>query len=353
MGGIVRILLIVVAVVAVAAGVAFFALPSHASKTQSVEIARPAASVIARLSTIPPGSRVAEGVTQTVTGANGNVVSADLAFPEGQTGHATYTVSAHGDAASTVVVKIESPLGANPLDRLQGLTGAAAEPYLEAAVANVTTDLNALPQASFTGLVYDIVQVEAHPFLFVESTVPQDAAAIKEAVAQSLVLVNPIMQRYGLQPNGHPIAVETAWENGQYSFQAGLPFTGTPPRVLVGVRAGQTPSGTAIRVRYTGPEDNVIPTYDQMEALIAAARLEQGRSFEIYLDDPTVQGGSVNREIYYLVNGDVARLQQLAPSATAPATMQAAPATAATAVTPEAAPASAAAPASPAPATAQ
>ena len=72
--------------------------------------------------------------------------------------------------------------------------------------------MNALPQAAFTGLVYDVVQVEARPFLFIEATVPQDAAAIKEAVAQSLVLVRPIMTHYNLTPAGQPIAVETAWE---------------------------------------------------------------------------------------------------------------------------------------------
>ncbi len=346
MGGIVRILLIVVAVLAVLVGVSFFALPSRATKTETVEIARPAASVIARLSTMPAGAPVADGVTQTVTATEGNTITADLAFPEGQTGRATYVVTENGANASTVQVKIESPLGANPLDRIQGLTGAPAEPYLTAAVASVTQDLSALPEGSFTGLAYDIVQVEARPFLFIEATVPQDAAAIKEAVAQSLVLVNPIMRRYNLTQAGPPVAVETAWENNTYSFQAGVPFTGTPPRVLVGVRAGQTPAGTAIRVRFQGSEEDVLPTYTQMEALIAAARLEQGRSFEIYYDDPTATGGSVNREIYYLVTGDTSRLAQLAPSAGVPAALPA------PAATPAAAPASAAEPAAAAPASA-
>lgn len=355
MGGIIRTLLIVIAVVAALVGVATFALPGHASKIETVDIARPAASVIARLSTMPAGAPIAEGVTQTVTGTDGNVVTADLAFPENQKGRATYTVTPNGAAASTIEIKIESPLALNPLERVQGLSGAPAEPYLTAAVASVTQDLNSLPEGSFTGLVYDVVQVEARPFLFIEATVPQDAAAIKEAVAQSLVLVRPIMARYNLQEAGPPVAVETAWENNQYSFQAGLPFTGTPPRVLVGVRAGQTPAGAAIRVQFQGPEENVLPTYTQMEALIAAARLEQGRSFEIYYDDPTQAGGSVRREIYYLVNGDVSRLAQLAPSAGVPVPI-APPAAAATPTTPTAAAVQAdtpVAPPAPAPAPAQ
>jgi hypothetical protein len=341
MGGIVRILLIAVAVSAVLIGASFFVLPSKASKTETVEYSRPAASVFARLASLPAGTPLADGVTQTVAEAANNVVTADLAFPDGGAGRVVYTVKPGEGDTTSVAVRVETPLGANPLARLQGLSGAPAAPFLTAAVAALSNDINALPEGSFVGLAYEIVQVEALPFLFIESTVPQDAAAIKEAVAQSLVLVRPIMARYNLAAAGPPIAVETAWENNQYSFQAGLPFAGTPPRVLVGVRAGQTPSGTAIKVVYQGPEDAVLPTYTQMEALIAAARLEQGKSFEIYNDDPTAAGGSVSREIYYLVNGDTSRLAAIAPSAAAGA----APAPAAA---PAAPPEPAAAPAAPA-----
>lgn len=322
MGGILRILLILIAVVAIAAGVATFALPGTAAKSETVDIARPPPSVFARLASAPANAPLGDGVTQTVTQAANNVVTADLAFPEGAKGRAVYTISPAEGGGSHVLVRIESPLALNPIDRVQGLTGAPAAPFLAAAVASVTSDLNALPTAAFTGLSYEVVQVTAQPFLYVESAVPQDAAAIKEAVAQSLVLVRPIMSRYSLAAAGPPIAVETAWENGQYAFQAGLPFTGTPPRILVGVRAGQTPSGQAIRVRYQGPEENVLATYDQMEALIAAGRLTLGHSFEIYHDDPTQGGGSVDREIYYLVTGDVSHLP---PSAPAPPQVAVAP----------------------------
>lgn len=366
MGGIVRILLIVVAVVAVVVGVSIFALPSRASKTEVITIERPAPSVIARLATMPAGTPVSDGVTQTVTGTNGNVVTADLTFPDGQTGRAVYTVTPAGEG-SEVAVRIESPLGFNPLTRIQGLSGAPAEPYLQAAVASVSTDLNQLPPQAFTGLTYEVTNVAAQPFFFIQNCSPQDSAAIKDVVAQSLLALRPLMRRHGLVEAGPPVAVETSWENNQYCFQIGLPYTGTPPRVLAVGTAGQTPAGQAIRVHYTGPEENVIPTYDQMEALIASARLEQGRSFEVYFDDPTTDTGSVNRDIYYLVAGDASQLARIAPSAgvpppaaalTAPAAAPApAPEAAPPAATPEAAPAAPApapaAPAQPAPAPAQ
>ncbi len=335
MRGIGRILIILLVVVVLVGAAGFFLLPSTASRTQTFTVDRPPASVFARLATAPEGFALGEGVTQTriVEAANNRVV-ADLAFADGGTGRAIYTVEPEGQG-SEVSVRIEQNLGSNPLDRVQGLTGGEVGPIIEAAATAVTTDLNVLPAAGFGGLAYEVVQVEARPFFYIQNCSPQDAAAIKDVVAQSLLAIRPIMARHRLQQAGPPIAVETSWDDNQYCFQIGLPFTGTPPRVLAVGTAGQTPAGAAIRVHYTGTEEQVIPTYDQMEALIASARLTQGRSFEIYNDDPTVDGGSVDREIYYLVTGDTARLAQFAPSA-APAAAPAATPAAAPAATPAA-----------------
>jgi hypothetical protein len=75
--------------------------------------------------------------------------------------------------------------------------------------------------------------------------------------------------------------------------------------------------------------------------------VDWGRSFEVYHDDPEKPGGSVTRDIYYLLPGDASALQRHVPPA-APA--QPAPASAPPAPTPEAAPAQDAAPAPAAPA---
>jgi effector-binding domain-containing protein len=212
-------------------------------------------------------------------------------------------------------VTLEKPLGGSPMDRLGGITGAPVAPILDSAATQLKSDAATLKPEPFTGLSYEIVQLSPKPFLYIEGQVPQDPAAIEEAVAQSLLIVNPIMARNGLKAAGAPIAVETAWKDGQYAFQAGLPYEGTKPRILIGVKAGETPSGQAIKVVYQGSEDQILPTYDKMEALIAAGRLTQGESFEVYNDDPTQKGGSVNREIYYLVTGDTSQLAKIAPPA--------------------------------------
>lgn len=319
MGAVGRILMIVVVIALVAVGAAFFVLPSQATRTETFTVERPAASVFARLASTPPGTALAEGVTQNeVTSAENNVVVANVAYAEGGTGTATYTVTEEGQGAR-VELALAKDLGPNPLNRFGAITGAGVGPLADAAAASVTTDLTSLPSASFVGLEYSLQTVEARPFFYVQNCSPQDAAAIKEVVAQSLLALRPIMARHNLREAGPPVAVETSWDEAanQYCFQIGLPYTGTPPRVLAVGAAGQTPAGQAIRVEYTGTEEDVIPTYDRMEALIAAARLTQGRSFEVYHDDATQAQGSVNREIFYLVEGDTSRLTQLAPPAAA------------------------------------
>lgn len=354
MGAVGRILGILLVIVLVAVGAAFFLLPNQATRTETFTVERPASSVFARLASTPAGTVIAEGVTlASITSAENNVVHGYVTFADGGTGDVTYTVAEEGEGAS-VQLALAKDLGSNPLNRFGAITGAGVGPLAEAAATTVTADLTALPAASFVGLAYTIETVEARPFFYVQNCSPQDAAAIKEVVAQSLLALRPIMARHNLREAGPPVAVETSWDeaNNQYCFQIGLPYTGTPPRVLAVGAAGQTPAGQAIRVAYTGTEEDVIPTYDRMEALIAAARLTQGRSFEIYNDDATQVQGSVNREIYYLVEGDTARLAQLAPPAAAPAaaTPAEAPAAAPTAEQPATPEAPASAP-TPAPAT--
>jgi len=334
MGAVGRIILIIVVILAVVAGAAFFLLPNTASRTQTIEVARPAASVFARLASTPPGTQIAEGVTLTeVTSADNNRVEGAVAFAAGETGRVTYVVRPEGDGAQ-VEVKLEQDIGANPIDRFVALSGGPVAPLIEPTVAAISSDLNALPTAEFTGLQYTIEQAQAQPFFYIQNCAPTDAEAVEDVVAQSLLALRPIMQRQNLTATGEPIAVEPRVENNQYCYQIGYPFAGRPPRVLAVGAAGQTPSGQVLRITYTGTEDDVLAqVYNRMDALLAAAHLDNPTTteddwttFEVYHDDPTQPGGSRNRDIYYVVQGDIARLTEIAPPSTAtPAQPAAAP----------------------------
>jgi hypothetical protein len=334
MGAVGRIILIIVVVLAVAAGITFFVLPGTSSRTETITVERPAASVFARLASTPAGTPIAEGVTLTeITSAENNRVVGNVAYGEGETGRVTYVVTPEAEGSS-VEIRLEQNVGLNPLDRFQAMSGARVEPFLQPTVAAITADLTALPTAEFTGLQYNVVQVTAEPFFFIQNCAPTDAEAVESVVAQSLLALRPIMTRLNLAIAGEPVAVEPRVEENQYCYRIGYPYTGTPPRVLAVGTAGQTPAGTALRVVYTGTEENVLAeVYDRMDALLAAAHLDDPATtdddwttFEVYHDDPLQPGGSRNREIFYVAEGDIAALTRIAPPSEPVAVPSAAPA---------------------------
>ncbi len=327
MGGIVRIVLIIVAILAVLIGASFFVLPREATSSQTVTIARPAANVLAALASAPADTAAGEGVSQTITEytadtTDGKVgaVAGTLTYGDGQTADVAYEVRPEGDGSQVTII-VTQPLGMNPLARLQGMGGGKARMLLEGVTAALTAQTENIPTFNFAELRYDIVTPPARSFMFFEATTTLDAADIKEGVAQALLLVRPTLARFGLREAGRPIAVEVDWNetSNEYRFRAGVAFEGTPTSDVRGiVRAGQTPTGQAIRVTYTGPEANIIPVYDQIESMIGAFGLSTPEgspaSFEVYLDDPANVGGSAEREIYVFFNGDAGAMTALFPT---------------------------------------
>ncbi len=359
MGGAVRIIIILLVLVLVAAGAGYFLVPPVASRTETLTIERPAQTVFARLSSTPAGSTIAEGVTLAeITSAEDNVVTGNVTYAGGATGRVTYTVTPEGEG-SQVQVKLEQDLGPSPLARIDALTGGPVGPLVEAAAASAATDLNALPNATFAGLAYNVVQVEGRPFFYVENCSDSSAESITSIISQAVVAIPPVMRQNNLTVNGQLMAVEPRVVSNQYCYQVGYPYSGRQPRALLIGKTGTTPAGTALRVVYTGTEENVVrDVYDPMDALLAAAHLDDPTTreddwatYEIYHDDPTQAGGSRNREIFYVTQGDISALTRIAPPAepvavpaNAPAETPAAPGTTPAPATPAPTPAPATTP---------
>jgi hypothetical protein len=304
--------LIVLAIVVIAAG--FFLLPKAATQSQTVSIAKPAASVYALLASTPAGEKIGEGITQSVRQATPpDTVVFDVDYGNGVKGEATYKVVSKGDKSSDVVVKVVKPVGDAPMDRIGALTGGPAAPVLVAAVQTLQADSGKLTDQSFVGLEYELVDLDAQPFIYAPASSTQDAGEIKKYVALALQIVDQNIALKNLKTSGRPIAVENEWKDDTYSFYAGYRLAGAAPKGSAGVLFGQSPAGTAIKVHYAGDETQVLPTYDKMEALVAAARLTLGKSFEVYNDDPTKDTGSADRDIFYMVSGDTSQLAKVLP----------------------------------------
>ena len=327
-----RTLIIVVVVVLGLGAALYFLGPKTASRSQTLEIERPAATVLARLSSTPVGATVVEGVTiSEAPTLEGDTVTAPVAFADGGTGRVSYAVTADGEG-SNVAVKLEQDLGANPMNRFAAITGGEVAPLIAGAASAVETDLNALPNATFAGLQYSVVDLTARPFFYVENCSDTSVDSITSIIGQAVVAIPPVMSASRLTVNGPLMAVEPRVVSNQYCYQVGYPYAGRQPRALLIGKTGETPAGQALRVVYTGEEANVIgQVYDPMDALLGAAHLDNPATreddwvtYEVYNDDATQAGGSRNREIYYVVpqGADIsalARIQAPTEAAAVPA----------------------------------
>ena len=316
-----RTLIIVIVVVLGLGAALYFLGPKTASRSQTLEIERPAATVLARLSSTPVGATVAEGVTiSDLPTTEGDTVTAPVTFSGGGTGRVSYQVTADGEG-SNVNFKLEEDLGANPLNRFAAITGGDVAPLIAGAASAVETDLNALPNATFAGLQYNVVNVAARPFFFVENCSDTSPESVTSIISQAVVAIPPVMRSNSLTVNGDLMAVEPRVVSNQYCYQVGYPYSGRQPRALLIGKIGETPAGQALRVVYTGTEADVVAqVYDPMDALLAAAHLDNPATreddwvtYEVYHDDPTQAGGSRNREIFYVAQGDISSLTRIAP----------------------------------------
>lgn len=340
-----------VALAGAGVGGSYVVLPGKVQKEQTITIDRPLATVFALLASAPEQVTVADGLTQTVTALDlRKTVEASIDFG-GKHGKVSYALTPAA-AATTVKITVTQDLGFNPVERGQGMSGAQLEPVVAAIATWADSEAKKVNStADFSDLVYEIASLPARPFLYLEGSTTKGAGQIADGARQATAILKTVFASNNLQLS-NPIAVETAWTGDTYGFNFGIPYTGQRPAVLIGVKAGETPSGTAIKVSYVGAEDQIVPAvYDKIDALIGATRLTEGTNFEEFLDDPSQAGGSRNRFVYYIVTGNTEALARIAPTATAPAQPAAVPAPGVAATPSTVTPAPATTPAAPAAAT--
>jgi hypothetical protein len=342
-----------VALVGAGGGALYVATPSKVEKEITFTVDRPLATVYAMLASAPGETAVVDGVTQTMTAVKlRETVESDVTFLTNKRADVTYTL-APAEKATSVTLHVRHDLGLNPAERVSKERGDQVNTIMTSLQSWVLAEAAKTKTTDFSDLSYEIVTRTAQPYLYLEGSTTKGAGQITDGARQATAILKTVFASNNLALT-NPIAVETAWTGDTYGFNFGMPYSGQRPAVLIGVKAGETPAGTAIKVHYTGSEDTIVANvYDKVDALIAATRLTEGTNFEVYLDDPTVPGGSRNREVYYIVTGDTEKVTTYAPpaprSAAAPAPAVA-PAAAESTVTPTPAPAPAATPPATAPA---
>jgi effector-binding domain-containing protein len=147
------------------------------------------------------------------------------------------------------------------------------------------------------GSVGETVELQAHPFAYVEGKAGRDD--IYGAILASLAAVKRDIDKAGIKPAGRPLAVFVGSDDSGFQYHAGYPLEAAPQSGVPmpdAVKIGQTPSGKAMRFEHLGAYADIDATYDAITAYLDEKGIDAQDSFvEEYAndvkdpDDPTLR----------------------------------------------------------------
>ncbi len=159
----------------------------------------------------------------------------------------------------------------------------------EQGLLNLKQYAESLPPGSSSSLEIERLDVVAQMILYVTTQSSQEPADIAQAMAQAYTRINTFMFEAGIERAAPPMAITRAWAEGGYEFDAAIPVGVIPDELPGDIKAGYSPSGTAIRAVHHGGYDEMMPTYEKLAAYLSAHGLNQGEvSWEHYISDPAV-----------------------------------------------------------------
>lgn len=217
-------------------------------------------------------------------------VESELDFGPQGTAQAFFDLSAEGDDTK-VVWGFDSSFGYNLIFRYFGLMmDGMLGPQYEQGLAGLKELAESLPQADWSDLVVETTEVEPVSIAYVSGTSSQDAADIGQAFAAAYAQVGGFMAQHGLASAAQPLVINTSWDEGGYTFDAGIPVASAPEGEIPEdspVKMGSTFGGKVLKVVHTGAYGNLPSTYEKIEAYMAAHGLEKAdRPWEQWISDP-------------------------------------------------------------------
>lgn len=214
------------------------------------------------------------------------VVISDLDF--GPRGMAVLVVSIDelSDGVQ-VTLRYEADHGLNIVGRYAGLAAQRdVRAVIEQSLVALRAQAEGLPEADFSGALIVQTQMDARAIVFAERGVRGDAAAQDEAFAEALSDVQAFMRRRGQEPSGPPMAMTLEWNPPLWRFRAAAPYVGRRGEDGTSVLYGETEGGLTIQATHRGDTRQAAGLYEQLDAYIAANRLEQaGPVREILVTD--------------------------------------------------------------------
>jgi len=122
---------------------------------------------------------------------------------------------------------------------------------------------------------------------------------VYSAIMGSLAMVRGELDKAGLKPAGHPLAVFLTADDNGFTYRVEIPIEAIPggkTQLSPTVKFGQTPVGKAMRFEHRGAYDDIDATYEAITAYLDEKGVDAQDIFmEEYLnevkttDDPNLQ----------------------------------------------------------------
>jgi DNA gyrase inhibitor GyrI len=174
----------------------------------------------------------------------------------------------------------------------------------QAGIAALGELAESLPDADFSDLEIEQIQVEALTIAYLPASSLPDPAAISEAMGAAYFEILTYIDRHGLTAAGAPMSIMRSFSGARLSFDAAIPVRGdteAAAKDAATVRIGKTYAGPVIRVRHVGPYRDLGNTHRKIAAYLAALGIERaGAAWESYVSDPTkVPESELVTYVYY------------------------------------------------------
>ncbi|MDT8320990.1 MAG: GyrI-like domain-containing protein [Xanthomonadales bacterium] len=157
----------------------------------------------------------------------------------------------------------------------------------ERGLVKLKTYAESLPAADFSDLEVELLHAEPLDILYVSSDNSANPGDVAESLAAAYREITTFMLDNELEIRAQPMAITRAWDEKGYRFDAAVPVVMRDVPLTGRIRFGKSPSGPALRAIHRGPYETMTPTYEKIDAFMAAHGLEEGRvSWEHYVVNP-------------------------------------------------------------------
>jgi effector-binding domain-containing protein len=195
------------------------------------------------------------------------------------------------ESKTKVVWGFDTELGRNPFMRYLGLMlDRIIGKDFEAGLAGLKKFAEALPQADFSDLEAEVVEVQPVTVAYVAGKSAKDEKAMGSAIGAAYGEIGRFLRSQGLEQAGPPITVNTKWEGDLYEFDAAIPVNREPAlEAPVGspVKVKRTYGGKAVRATHVGSYQRIPRVYEKLFAFVAAHGYEMaGPPWDEYVSDP-------------------------------------------------------------------